>query len=56
MEKLEQVKRLAMTYYALYLRSGLDHYKVLAYKTGDKYKVMKYRYDMDSTLILKLVA
>ena len=56
MTRIEQVKRLAVTYYAMYLYSGLEHYKVLAHTTGNKYKVMKYRADRDATLILKLVA
>ena len=56
MNKIEQTRQLALTYYAIYLESGLEHYKELAHKTGNKYKVMKYRADRDATLILKLVA
>ena len=56
MSRIEQVRQLAVTYYAMYLNSGLVHYKVLAYETGNKYKSMKYRADRDATLILKLVA
>lgn len=55
MSELEQVRQLALTYYMIYLNSGLQVYKDKAYEIGTKYRILKYK-TIRETTILKLVA